>query len=126
MEVSNPTVSEIRDWAFSKEDWPDSEWPLFLAWSREIELFIELASNHKCPKQNFFRFMLYYIVGYNYKIPSKAETNEEVLFLVSKGQGIKHGEIHRWVNQTQDLIKGKLVYTYNDWRGGELANYDFT
>ena len=123
MVASKPSYSEIRAWAFSKEDWPDSEWPLFLAWSKQIDLFIELASDHKCPEQDFFRFMLYYLVGYHYKMPSKAETNEEIQFLISKGQGVNHGDIRRWVKRSEALIQAKTIYNYDDWRGGVLANY---
>jgi hypothetical protein len=36
----NPSIVEIEEWAYSNEEWPYSEWPLFLTWTGEIELFI--------------------------------------------------------------------------------------
>lgn len=54
MEVTNPTVEEIRLWAYSEDEWPHDEWDLFLSWTREVDLFIELATDHSCPKQFFF------------------------------------------------------------------------
>lgn len=130
MEASNPTISEIETWAwsFNDKDWPHSEWPLYLSWTGEIELFIELASNHKCPKKDFFLFMLYNMVGiaYEYPLKSKSVAKNDVKFLISKGRGISHGDIRLWVERSEDLMKRKITYTYDDWRGGVLANYKFT
>ena len=111
MEVSNPTVSEIREWAYSNTDWPDSEWPLYLSWTRQIELFIELATDHKCPKKDFFRYMLYNMVGIAYKMPSKAEQNEEIQFLISKGQR-KHIDFYADVPRAKNDVQQFHVAIY--------------
>ena len=126
MVPENPSITEIEEWAYSNEDWPHSEWPLFLSWKNEIKVYIDFATNHKCPKQDFFRFMLYYIVGYVYDNPQKpkSEIKEEILHLIFHGKGIKHGEIRKWVMKSRELILNELTFTYEDWRGGVLANYD--
>lgn len=88
-------------------------------------LFIEYATDHKCPKQAFFRFMLYYIVGFIFGYPQKqkSEIIREIELLVSHGKGINHGDIRKWVKQSKALLQGEITYTYDDWRGGLLANY---
>jgi hypothetical protein len=130
MEPSNPTISEIEAWAWSYTDqnWPHSEWPLFLTWTREIELFIALAKNQKCPKKDFFLFLLYYIVGFTYSYPKKdkKEVKREVKEIISNGRGIKQSDILKWVKHSEELLGGKLEYTYEDWRGRKLAGYKFT
>jgi len=124
MDPSNPSITEIEEWAYSNENWPDSEWPLFLAWKSEVKVFIELAMDHKCPKQDFFRFMLYYLVGYVYDYPQKprSETIDEIELMISHGKGINHGEIRKWMKHSKGLLLGRLDYTYEDWEGGALAN----
>ncbi|MFI0416278.1 MAG: hypothetical protein ACH255_19310 [Candidatus Thiodiazotropha sp.] len=78
MEITNPTVEEIREWAYSDEDWPHDEWDLFLSWTVEVELFIELATDHKCPKKSFFLHMLYYLVGITYSEPTKTDKLDRI------------------------------------------------
>ena len=124
--VENPTISEIKTWAYSNDDWPHQEWDLFLSWKPEISLFIELATDHKCPKRGFFRHMLYYVVGKT--IQDDFDQNGDLLILgyLNKAQGIKHGDIKAWVKATECLLKDTKSYKYDDWRGAALANYVFT
>lgn len=63
MDYRNPTIYEIEEWAYSSAGWPDVDWPLFLSWKEDVKTWLKLATDHKCPKNDFFRFMLYYQVG---------------------------------------------------------------
>ena len=126
MEVTNPTIEEIREWAYSEEEWPHDEWDLFMSWTREVDLFIQLATDHKCPKRIFFLHMLYYIVGTTYGEPNKSDKLDRIAFYADKGRGIKHGDIRNWVKNTEELIKGFQKYSYDNWRGGIHAGYNFT
>ena len=71
MSNTNPTVAEIREWAYSGAPWPVEEWDLFLSWTGEVELFIELATDHSCPHRVFFLHMLYYVIGATYTSPDE-------------------------------------------------------
>ncbi|MDO6687501.1 MULTISPECIES: hypothetical protein [unclassified Agarivorans] len=126
MEVTNPTIDEVKVWAYSKDDWPHDEWDLFLSWTREIDLFIELATDYKCPKQDFFLHMLYYIVGSTYGEPAKSDKVERIKGYSDKGVGIKHGAIRLWRKNVDDLLNNKVSYSYDNWRGGVFAEYKFT
>ena len=126
MDVTNPTVEEVKNWAYSQEDWPHDEWDLFLSWTREVDLFIELATDHQCPKNVFFLHMLYYIVGYTFGEPNKSDKNERIKEYASKGLGVKHGAIRLWRKRVEELLSNKVKYNYNDWRGGVYAEYKFT
>ncbi len=85
MDVSNPSVEEVKQWAYSNEDWPDNEWDLFLSWTREVNLFIEFATDHKCPKQNFFLHLLYYVVGTTYTEPNSIDKLDRIKSFAEKG-----------------------------------------
>lgn len=104
MEVTNPTVEEIRLWAYSEDEWPHDEWDLFLSWTREVDLFIELATDHSCPKQIFFLHMLYYIIGATYCEPNKTDKIERIRSYSKKGLGVKHGAIRKWRANIKALL----------------------
>lgn len=126
MEVTNPTVEEVRLWAYSEDKWPHDEWDLFLSWTREVDLFIELAIDHKCPKQNFFLHMLYYIVGITYSETNKTDKIDRIQAYAEKASGIKHGAIINWQADIDALLSNKVKYNYDNWRGGVFAGYKFT
>ena len=126
MNITNPSVEEIRKWAHSGNDWPHEEWDLFLSWTCEVNLFIELATDDKCKKMEFFRHMLYYVIGTTYSEPNKTDKLERIASYYEKGRGVQHSDIKKWVNEIDLLLSNKKKYTYENWRGGMLANYKFT
>jgi len=126
MDYTNPTIEEVRTWAYSGGEWPNDEWDLFLSWTKEVDLFIELATDHKCPQRIFFLHMLYYIIGTTYCEPNKTDKTDTVSFYKDKGIGINHGDIRKWTKNVSDLISGKQKYNYDNWRGGLHAEYKFT
>ncbi len=125
MNPTNPKINEIRDWAYSAEEWPHEEWDLFLSWTREIDLFIELAIDHQCPKRVFFLHVLYFLVSATFNEPTKTDKIDRIKCYIQKGLGISHGDIKAWIAKVQALLKGKVKYNYDDWRGGVLAGYKF-
>lgn len=126
MQVANPTSEDIKSWAYSQSEWPHDEWDLFLSWTKEVELFIDLAADHKCPKRGFFLHMLYYLVGVTFNEPCKADAIAQIEAYVKKADGQKHGDIRKWVENVDALLKGKQKYEYANWRGGRYAQYQFT
>ncbi|WP_150050236.1 hypothetical protein [Methylomonas rhizoryzae] len=126
MTVTNPTVEEIRSWAYSNADWPHDEWDLFLSWTREVDLFIELAIDPNCPKKGFFRHMLYYIIGTTFNEPNKTDKLERIKDYAEKGAGIRHGDIKAWRIHISELLSDREKYSYDNWRGGLHAGYKFT
>lgn len=114
----SPTINEIRQWAYSENEWPDEEWDLLLSWTKEIELFIELATDCTCPKQSFFLHMLYYLVGITFTEPDSPDKFERIKRYSDKGIGIRHGDIKAWRCNIDDLLLNKAKYDYNNWRGG--------
>ena len=126
MDYTNPSIEEIKNWAYSNEKWPHDEWDLFLSWTRELDLFIELATDQKCPKKVFFLHMLYYIVGTTFSEPTKTDKLNRIESYANKGRNSKHDDIKKWVSEVDLLLKGRKKYTYENWRGGLFADYKFT
>jgi len=125
MTNTNPSVEEITRWAYSGAEWPVEEWDLFLSWTGEVELFISLATDHKCPHRLFFLHILYYLVGTTFNEPRPEEPLSRIAAFVEKGRAGKHGDIRKWVKEVDLLLKGTKKYSYDEWRGGKLAGYEF-
>ena len=106
MSNTNPSVEEITSWAYSRAAWPVEEWDLFLSWTCEVELYITLATDHKCPHRIFFLHMLYYIVGTIFGQPRSQEPMSRIATFVEKARGVNHGDIKRWVKEVDSLLKG--------------------
>ena len=70
--------------------------------------------------------MLYYIVGVTYGEPTKTDKLDRINSYANKGRNVAHSDIKKWVSEVDLLLKGRKKYTYEDWRGGVLANYIFT
>lgn len=118
-------MEEITSWAYSGAAWPVEEWDLFLSWTCEVELFISLASDHECPHRLFFLHMLYYIVGTTFGMHRSEEPSSRIAAYVEKGRTVKHGDIRKWVTDVDCLLKGTRKYSYEEWRRGKLAGYEF-
>jgi len=125
MKVSNPTIEEIRLWANSDREWPHDEWDLFLSWKGEIDLYIELATDHSCAKSGFFLHMLYYMVGTTFSEPNQTDKLQRIKSYADKGRRINHGDIRLWVRNMDALLNGSQKYEYLNWRGGLHAKYKF-
>lgn len=126
MDVTNPSVDEVRAWAYSQKGWPHEEWDLFLSWTREVDLFLELATDRRCPKRRFFLHMLYYLVGLTYNEPAKTDKLDRIRAYAEKGSSIESEDIRVWRSHVDDLLRGSRKYNYDDWRGGVYAGYKFT
>lgn len=124
MNNTNPSATEIFEWAYSDSPWPVEEWDLFLSWTQEIELFIELATAHACPRRIFFLHMLYYTVGSTMSATRRDGSVARILWYASKGRNVTHGDVKTWVRNVDALVKGGIPYRYKDWRAGRLAGYD--
>lgn len=126
MSSTNPSVEEITSWAYSGAEWPVEEWDLFLSWTGDVELFISLATDHKCPHRLFFLHMLYYIVGTTFGQPKPEDPLSRITAFIGKARAVNHGDIRKWVKEVEFLLKGNRKYSYDEWRGGKLAGYEFT
>lgn len=114
--ISNPSISEIRVWAFSDTDLPTPEWDLYLIWKDEILLFLELATDHKCNKRNFFKYLLYFMVAYQFKhLNDLFERRLLLQRYLNESKHIKHGDILIWRNEIIALQQNMHSFSYDTW-----------
>lgn len=112
----NPTISEIRAWAYSDAEGPDQEWDLYLTRKGEIALFLELATDHHCNKQGYFKYLLYFVVVYNFKAAKTADDKKLTLqAYLDKSQHIRHGDIRVWRKDVEVLQKDLASFSYDQW-----------
>jgi len=125
MDINNPSVAEIRTWAYSNEAWPHIDWDLFLSWTEEIDLFIQLATVHQCPKRLFFLHLLYFMVGATFIQSEETQNLERITLYIDKGQNIKHADIKIWHTHVKALVDGTQTYNFENWRGDKYAGFNF-
>lgn len=112
----NPTISEIRAWAYSDAEEPDQEWGLYLAWKGEIALFLELATDRRCNKQGYFKYLLYFIVVYDFKTAKTVDDKKLALqAYLDKSQQMRHGDIRVWRKDVEALQKDLASFSYETW-----------
>ena len=61
----NPTVDEIRVWAYSGEPEPYEDFDIVIADPANAELLVALADDERCPKRKYSRGSLYCTVGHS-------------------------------------------------------------
>ena len=112
---SNPTISEIEEWAYSEEGEPHQEWELFLIWKGEFSDYLKFASDVTCPKESFFLNLLYYWVWRNIKhkaIENELENYESVF---EEAKKVNTPYVKLWLERSINLIKDNNFYTEEDW-----------
>ncbi len=120
-DIENPTINEIIEWAYSDEDWPNVDWPLFISWKDDLKLYIELILDEKSQKKDFFTFMLYYQVGKVYK---KKNGEYKIRQYLEYAANIDNNNIVKWVKDVNKLLKNPHLFNYYDWCDGGLTKYN--
>ena len=105
MNFEEPERDEIITWAYSQDNWPNVDWPLFLSWKEDLKTWIKLATDHNCSKKCFFKYLLYYQVGKAYSGSFGKETTFIIQGYLEQSKGIKHGDIKLWQNHVKELLK---------------------
>lgn len=118
----DPSTTEIKEWAFNKKAVePVQDWDLALSWKREEDLYLDLASNEKCPKRQYFLKILYLIIGDAVRTDYKYLEKPIIEGFIKKGEKYKHSDIQLWVERSKYLIKNPSSFHYGMWCDGELA-----
>jgi hypothetical protein len=119
----NPSAEDLRLWAYDAESFePKQDWDLVLSWTPYDDLFMEFASDLKCPKTDYFLALLYFIVGDAVRKNCQTETKHDIEALLQKAE--KHFPNHRiylWVRRSRDLLAHPDTFRYGDWCAGILA-----
>ena len=126
MNFQNPSITEIQEWAYSNEEWPNVDWPLFLSWIEDIRSWAKFATDHKCPKKYFVRYMLYYQVGKAFQSNLSKDADFKIKGFLQEVEDIKHGDIRQWIAHVRHLLAEPDTFTYHNWCEGGLAEYDFS
>jgi hypothetical protein len=121
----NPTLLEIRAWAFAAEAVsPEQDWDVIISGSPELhQLFVELADNDACPKAHFFLRLLYLIVGDAVRTKFNALPQSQVAALLScASQNCTSPELKLWIARSHALVADPTKFRYEAWCEGGLAS----
>ncbi len=111
----NPKESEIREWAFSDEPWPEQDWEIAVNDGENDSLLIELACVNECPKRKFFVHAIYFMAGD--AVYSNA-SKERITLLINLITSVETGGdeiIKKWKTEALELLTGKRKFEYDYW-----------
>lgn len=112
----NPTEAEIFAWAFDPNaSNPDVDWDLVIADLRYQHLILFLATNEKCPKQKFFLFCLYRIVGSAVQSRWQNFQQDEIEKLLINATQYDSPEIIHWLERSKALIADPSLFNPQYW-----------
>ena len=112
---SNPTIEEIKNWAYSDEAEPHQEWELFLLWKGEFVDYLDYASNINCPKENFFLNLLYcwiWRVSENRANQNEIDAYPEIF---ERAKSINTPYVKLWFQRSQELLAGSIQIEETSW-----------
>lgn len=112
---SNPSSDDIVTWAYSDEEEPDQEWELFLIWKGDFELYLRLASDINCPKENFFLNLLYYWVWRCIKHISVDNNLGDYHFVFDAAKGNNMPYVKIWLKRSLELMTDHQAFTEEQW-----------
>ena len=130
MKFNNPynsSFEEIEEWAFMPDAIePEQNWDIIVNWLRYPDLILSLASEDICPRQGYFRHLLYVIVGQAVRGKFSNRKMHEIDVLFDHAKEYHHPVIKKWKEDTAKIIKKPDQFEYNDWFSGKLAKYTFS
>lgn len=109
-----PTKDEIKAWAYTDDSSPVEDFELLV--DDDPYFSLELASDEKCPKKNFFLGSLYVWAGDCVKNKLNLDVLTKWLEVASKS---KDNRIKKLVERARRLLSGEEKYDYNKWGIGE-------
>lgn len=116
-DVFNPTVSEIRHWAYSDQLCPEQDWDLYILHDDNLALFLELAADDQCAAQGFFKHMIYLYVAEGFRTEeSHAERKVKLQYCLYLGLQFNGEVIEQWKRDIAKLFKSHfLFFSYEKW-----------
>lgn len=119
----NPTLSEIRRWAYEYDvEEPCQAWDLSLMWRGYEELYIELAADENCPNNRFFLSILYRMVGDQVRRGTDNQTEFNLRDFVAKADSFDNKALKSWQTRSMDLLRHPEKFDYDQWCAGGFAS----
>lgn len=112
-----PTAVEVRRWADSGSLWPEQDWDLCI-WSDDglLDTFVELATDDRTQKHEFFLSLLYGRVG---DAVRSGMVSKRTADLIEELGDSDHQPLRRFAQRAKALLARPELFDYDDWcRGG--------
>lgn len=116
-DVFNPTINEIRAWAYSDQLCPEQDWDLYLLNDDNLALFLELASDDQCPTQDFFKHMIYLYVAEDLRTErSNSVRKAKLRYYLDMDVLTKSLVVERWKGDIAKLLNSHFYFfSYEKW-----------
>ncbi len=121
----NPTREDIREWAYTEGAlYPIPAWDLILTWTREFDLYVELAADDECPNWDFFLGVLYQIVGEAVRTGYRTESKAQIEEFLDMTKPFPKYRFHLLRERAAKLMANPDTFDFSDWCTGQLVRQD--
>jgi hypothetical protein len=117
-----PTADELRRWADSGSYTPEQDWDLCI-WSDDslLDTFVELATDDRTQKHEFFLSLLYGRVG---DAVRSGMVSKRTVGLIEELGDSDHQPLRRFAQRAKALLATPQLFGYDDWCRGGLSKDD--
>lgn len=121
----NPTLDEVRTWAYSSALIPEQDWELAVVDKPESQqLCLDLAADPDCPNRQFFLGCLYVFTGDTVS-DKGSHPMDELNDLLERAARSNDKLVQAWVERSRALILEPSDYTYAYWGLGSKYVYNY-
>lgn len=110
-DVVNPTLEEIRAWAYSGAFVPMQDWDLIIADVDNVDLLLELIGDQSCPARKYLLDSLYCTFGHSDRNDSRLLTAAETARTASDAW------IATWGRRACQVAERPSDFDRADWCG---------
>ncbi|MFV8228684.1 hypothetical protein [Mycolicibacterium fortuitum] len=111
VDVVNPTLEEIRAWAYSGSFEPMQDWDLIIADVDNLELLLELVGDPACSAREYLLGSLYCLVGHSDR------TDPRLLRTAESARASSDAWIATWGRRVCQAAEHPSDFDRTDWCG---------
>ena len=125
----NPTLDEIRAWAYSDEQEPCQDWDI-IAFDKEIDapllsLLLSVAADPACAKKDDFLHFLYVVTGSVVRAVLRGEAvarrTESLGVALEQAASRPDPRLALWAGRSRAVLAAPETFLYDDWFSGPSA-----
>ena len=115
----NPTSAEVREWAYTADATaPCEDWMLALDWAEYVPLYVEFASDPRCPNRGYFLNVLYFMVGNAVRTDFRNHPEPVVHGWLKLAPGTRIPDLALWAQRARALLRTPESFKYEEWCNG--------
>ncbi len=93
-----------------------------LLWQGYEDLYLELAADDNCPRNQFFLSILYLLVGDQVRRGTDYQVEFNLRDFIAKADAFNNKALQSWQARSIDLLSHPEKFDFEQWCAGGLAS----